>query len=112
MQWPSGGTCGNFVEVWGYVQGKVTNLSPKDGRNGNDFGCGGAEVQDYLNNGRQQLATVARTYDPKQFSGGEYLVRTVWCWTGSEFKTVVSYYENTDRQRLRTETHNPQQICK
>jgi len=112
IQWPSGGSCGNFGEVWGYNQGKVVNLSPRDDRNGNGFGCGGFETQDYLNMGREQLATVGRTYDPAQFSGGEYLGRTVWCWTGNEFITVVTYYETVDRKRLRTEQRNPQSRCK
>jgi hypothetical protein len=112
IQWPSGGTCGSFTEVWGYAGDKVTNLSPPSPGQPNAFSCGGVDVQDYLNNGRLQLSTTARTYDPAQFSGGEYLMRTVWCWTGSEFIPVVAHYETVDRKRLRSENIGSQQRCK
>ena len=113
IQWPSGGSCGSFTEVWGYRDGKAANLTPpvRQG-SGNGFGCGGVDVKDYLNTGRNQLATTARTYDAAQFTGGEYLMRAVWCWTGSEFVTVVAYYENMDGKRLRTENLGPQSRCK
>jgi hypothetical protein len=109
MRWPSGGSCGSFTEVWGYYKGKVTRLEPRDE---NYKGCGGADVQDYLGLGHEQVGFTGRTYDPDQMTGGAYLVRTVSCWTGDEFLSVVSYYETADRKRLRTETLNPQSRCK
>jgi hypothetical protein len=112
IAWNEGGSCGHFHEVWGYSDGAYRNLSPNRSDIVNDFGCGGADIDNYLSLANEQLATASRTYGASQFSGGEYQARTVWCWTGMAFLTIVSHYEDSNGRLLRSEPRNAIDRCK
>ena len=106
VQWSEGGSCGYFVEVWGYRGDSIENLSPIG------FDCGGIDVKDYLGLKHPQIATISRTYGDRQHSGGEYQERTVWCWTASGFIAVIKYSEDYDEKRLGTENLYDMRQCR
>ena len=109
VTWSGGGSCGYYAEIWGYYQGQLLDLSPRDGDGfPNDLPCGGFGFEDFLMIGLDQLVATERTYG----GGPESHIKKVYCWDGAFLVQVVEVYVDIDGNPIREQTIREPALCR